>query len=98
MNDKEDGNIIYTCKEHGEDLYFRVKNNPEISKEYVYCYFPVAPDGVCEKMWVKITKGDRQKGMGNLENKPQHSTFKHGELVKFVTDEKDITHAEKLTN
>ena len=28
---KEDPNIIYTCPEHGEEMYFTVKNNPKVT-------------------------------------------------------------------
>ena len=96
---KEDPNIIYTCSDHEQEMYFTIKNNPAVGKDYIYCYFPQATDGCYEKMWVKITKGDRKKGIGLLENEPAHNDhLKLHDVVKFYTDEKDITHAEKLTN
>jgi hypothetical protein len=96
---KEDPNIVYTCPDHGEEMYFTIKNNPKVTKDYIYCYFPQASDGVHEKMWVKITKGDREKGIGLLENEPAHSDhLQLHDVVKFYTDENEITYAEKLTN
>lgn len=50
-------------------------------------------------MWVKITKGNRKKGIGLLENEPAHSDhLQLHDIVKFYTDEDDITYAKKLIN
>ena len=46
-----------------------------------------------EKMWVKITKGDCNKGVGTLRNIP--IKFKHmdyGSIIKFKTNKEGITY------
>ena len=98
MNEIEKGNVVYSCKEHGVDLYHAVKNNPEVPSEYIYCVFPKAPDGVTEKMWVLITDGDRNKGVGTVQNVPAHAEFSLDERVSFYTNEEDVTYANKITN
>ena len=60
---EEDKNIIYSCEEHGIDVYREIKNNSRVPKTHIYCYFPPINEGnrqVHEKMWVKITKGNRK--------------------------------------
>lgn len=97
MEEAED-NVIYSCKEHGEELYFEIKNTLGVPEEYIYCYFPVDKSAeikdkkILEKMWVKIVKGDRNKGFGLVWNEPQHNTnYKLHDLVEYITDDRDIT-------
>ena len=100
----EEGNIVYSCPEHGLEVYRKLKNNPSVPKDYVYSYFPpvALEDGrqLIEKMWIKITKGNRMGGEGILDNEPQHNpNFKLHDVVRFKTDENDITRAfQKITN
>ena len=94
----EEGNIVYSCPEHGLEVYRKLKNNPSVPKNYVYSYFPpvTLEDGrqMIEKMWIKITKGNRMGGEGILDNQPQHNpNFKLHDVVRFKTDENDITRA-----
>ena len=98
MDKREKDNVVYTCSEHGTDLYHEVKNNPDVPSKYIYCVFPKAPDNIVEKMWVLITDGDRGKGVGTIENIPAHADFVLGEKVSFYTNEEDITYANKITN
>tara|TARA_R100000951_G_scaffold114983_1_gene121628 strand:+ start:1901 stop:2191 length:291 start_codon:yes stop_codon:yes gene_type:complete len=94
---EEAKNIIYSCEEHGLDVYREIKNNPRVPKTHIYCYFPPINEGnrqVHEKMWVKITKGNRKKGKGLLDNEPKHNYhYKLHQVVHFETDENDITRA-----
>jgi|TARA_S200002703_G_scaffold1055_3_gene1805 uncharacterized protein YegJ (DUF2314 family) len=97
--EEAEDNIVYTCEEHGASLYLHVKNNPDVPKNYIYCYFPIDTKisiksnlKVLEKMWVKIIKGDRNKGFGLVWNEPKHNTnYKLHDLVEYVTDDGDIT-------
>ena len=94
----EEGNIVYSCPEHGLEVYRKLKNNPSVPKDYVYSYFPpvTLEDGrqMIEKMWIKITKGNRMGGEGILDDEPQHNpNFKLHDVVRFKTDENDITRA-----
>ena len=91
-DEREKDNIIFTCKEHSKETYFKIKKLEKMRKmrEYVYVWFNV--DGLTEKMWVRIISGDRQKGMGKLDNVP--TILEHlrlGDLIRFKTDKEGIT-------
>tara|TARA_R100001509_G_C4703289_1_gene160751 strand:- start:44 stop:340 length:297 start_codon:yes stop_codon:yes gene_type:complete len=91
-DEREKDNIVFTCKEHGKETYFKIKKLEKMRKmrEYVYVWFDV--DGLTEKMWVRIISGDRQKGMGKLDNVP--TILEHlrlGDLIRFKTDKEGIT-------
>ena len=91
-DEREKDNVIFTCKKHGKETYFKIKKLEKMRKmrEYVYVWFDV--DGLTEKMWVRIISGDRQKGMGKLDNVP--SILDHlrlGDLIRFETDKEGIT-------
>ena len=91
-DEREKDNIVFTCKEHGKETYFKIKKLEKMRKmcEYVYVWFDV--DGLTEKMWVRIISGDRKKGMGKLDNVP--SILDHlrlGDLIRFETDKEGIT-------
>ena len=45
-----------------------------------------------ERMWVKITEGDKSKGVGILENAPAYSDFKLFQTVAFEECEHGIAH------
>ena len=89
---EEAGNIVYTCKEHGKETYFKIKQLERQMKmrDYVYVWFKHR--GHSEKMWVRITKGSKLKGQGILDNVPNILTkLKLGDIVKFTTDLEGIT-------
>jgi len=91
-DEREKDNVIFTCKKHGKETYFKIKKLEKMRKmrEYVYVWFNV--DGLTEKMWVRIISGDRKKGMGKLDNVP--SILEHlrlGDLIRFETDKEGIT-------
>jgi len=86
------GNVVYTCSEHGKETYFRIKalERQRNMQDYVYVWFKKR--GQSEKMWVRITKGSRLKGVGTLDNVPKELTeMKLFDKVKFKTDEEGIT-------
>ena len=97
LEEAED-NIVYTCEEHSVEMYLTVKNNPDVPKDFIYCYFPIDDSvtvrngqQVLEKMWVKIVKGDRKKGIGLVNNEPAYNTnYKLHDLVEYVTDDDGI--------
>ena len=94
----EEGNIIYTCEDHGLEAYRKIKNNPAVPKTHVYAYFPPVEleDGrkIMEKMWIRITKGNRKRGEGVLDNEPAHNhNYRLHQVVRYETDEDDITRA-----
>ena len=81
-------NVVYTCKE----TYFSIKalEGQRNMQDYVYVWFKKR--GQSEKMWVRITKGSRLKGVGTLDNVPKIlSQLKLRDKVKFKTDEEGIT-------
>ena len=70
----------------------KIKNTELNYPGMVYGWFKDKTFGD-EKMWVKITKGDRNEGVGTLSNIP--IKFKHmdyGNIVKFKTNKKGITY------
>ena len=86
------GNVVYTCSEHGKETYFRIKalEGQRNMKDYVYVWFKKR--GQSEKMWVRITKGSRLKGVGTLDNVPKIlSKINLFYKIKFTTDEEGIT-------
>ena len=93
---RKDSNVLYTCEDCGDEVYFRIKNNEQVPNNFIYCYFPpiTLKDGteLREKMWVKIKGGDRTEGWGFVENKSVHpNQIKLGESLHFKTDEQDVT-------
>ena len=96
MKEKEKDNIIMTCPTHGVETYFRIKKLERTinMEDYVYVWFKDKDDGD-EKMWVRLTKGTKIKGVGKLDNVPIKLTkFKLGSIVKFKTNEDGITWAQ----
>jgi hypothetical protein len=88
----EKGNIVYSCKEHGVETYFNIKKLEKHRKMRSYVYVWFKEEGHDEKMWVRITSGDRKKGQGRLDNMPtllEH--LKLGDHVRFKTDKGGIT-------
>ena len=89
---EDSNNILWTCEHHGLDSYNLIKNTDHNYPGMVYVWFKDKTFGD-EKMWVKITKGDRNEGVGTLSNIP--IKFKHmdyGNIVKFKTNKKGITY------
>ena len=88
----EEGNVIFSCPEHGKETYFKIKaleRRPSM-QDYVYVWFKHR--GHAEKMWVRITKGSRLKGEGLLDNVPKILTkLQLRQHVKFKTDVEGIT-------
>jgi len=96
MREKEKDNIIMTCPTHGVETYFRIKKLERTinMEDYVYVWFKDKDDGN-EKMWVRLTKGTKIKGVGKLDNVPIKMTkLKLGSIVKFKTDLEGITWAQ----
>ena len=68
MNVEPKENIIYTCKEHGKETYFKIKKQELLKefKDFVYVWFKES--NVSEKMWVKIRSGTQRLGFGTINN------------------------------
>jgi len=92
----EKDNIQFSCKEHGKESYFSIKKfekHPRWGKNMIYVWFKDAERGD-EKMWCRIFKGDRTKGVGILDNEPFNVIqFKLGDHIKYKTDKEGITWA-----
>jgi uncharacterized protein YegJ (DUF2314 family) len=92
-NWEEENNVAWSCPHHGKETYFSIKKLEKSRKmrEYVYVWFRDEEFGD-EKMWVRITSGDRSRGQGVLDNMPvKLNYFKLGDIVKFKTDDDGIT-------
>ena len=71
MTKKEkDKNIVFTCREHGKETYFKIKSQEKenIFSNFVYVWFK--EEDLVEKMWVQITEGTQKSGVGKLNNVP----------------------------
>jgi len=90
---EESNNVMWSCPTHGKDTYFKIKkleNMPKM-REHVYVWFHDDEFGD-EKMWVRITSGDRTRGQGALDNHPvKLMHYKLHDIVKFKTDDDGIT-------
>jgi hypothetical protein len=53
---EEEKNVVFTCKKHGKEQYFKIKKFEVDYHNLVYVWFDLG--GVVEKMWVKIAKGN----------------------------------------
>ena len=73
MKEEEKDNIIMTCPTHSKETYFRIKKLERAinMEDYVYVWFKDKEDGD-EKMWVRITKGTKIKGLGKLLSENSH--------------------------
>ena len=90
--DLEEGNVVFSCPEHGKEIYFQIKEleRKRSMRDYVYVWFRYRDED--EKMWVRITKGSRLKGEGVLDNVPRILTnLQLRQPVKFRTDVEGIT-------
>tara|TARA_A100001515_G_C4586304_1_gene214611 strand:+ start:873 stop:1157 length:285 start_codon:yes stop_codon:yes gene_type:complete len=94
MAKSENGNVVYTCGDCGKDTYHLIKNTMHNYHGYVYVWFKDKTHGD-EKMWVKITNGNADKGFGRLRNKPIKLDMKYNDKVKFETDKEGITYGHK---
>ena len=92
MSEKD--NVIYSCEHHGKETYFLIKNTSDNFHGYVYVWFKDEKLGD-EKMWVKITNGNADKGIGRLRNQPVKLNMKYNDKVKFETDKEGITYGRK---
>ena len=93
MTKKEDDkNIVFTCKEHGKETYFKIKSQEKELpfSNFVYVWFK--EEDLVEKMWVQITEGTQKSGVGKLNNIPTLlENKKLGDKVVFHTDPDGIT-------
>jgi uncharacterized protein YegJ (DUF2314 family) len=89
--EKED-NILYSCGDCGDKVYFKIKEMEHKDRDHVYVRFKRG--SIVEKMWVRITNGTRSRGQGVLDNMPvKLSYLKLGDIIKFKTDDDGITWA-----
>ena len=70
MTKEDDKNIVFTCKEHGKETYFKIKSQEKELpfSNFVYVWFK--EEDLVEKMWVQITEGTQKSGVGKLNNVP----------------------------
>ena len=90
---EKENNIVFSCSEHGEEQYFKIQKLGSNSPTQTYVWFEDENNGV-ERMWVKITKGNKENGSGVLINTPVKLTkLKHGDLVNYKKQENNIIYA-----
>ena len=96
MTKEKDKNIVFTCKEHGKETYFKIKSQEKELpfSNFVYVWFTekVCEEDLVEKMWVQITEGTQKSGVGKLNNVPTLlENIKIGDKVVYHTDPDGIT-------
>ena len=86
-------NISFTHSTRGKERYFQIsKDGEKINPGCVYVWFDNKK--YVEKMWVKIIKGDKEKGSGVLINSPINLTdLKYGDYVEFKKQKDNIIYA-----
>jgi len=91
---EKDNNIILSCSEHGKEQYFKIqKQGAKRNSDCTYVWFENLSGGV-ERMWVKVIKGNKQKGSGVLVNSPiKLRDLKPGDYVSYITNKDKITRA-----
>ena len=94
MTKKEDDkNIVFTCKEHGKETYFKIKSQEKELpfSNFVYVWFK--EEDLVEKMWVRIHNGDQKVGSGELANVPSllDDHLKLKDPVYYSTGDDGIT-------
>ena len=94
LKKSEKDNIMFTCDGCGKEAYHLIKSTMHNYHDYVYVWFKDKELGD-EKMWVKITNGNADKGIGRLRNHPVKLKMKFNDKVKFKTDKEGITYEYK---
>ena len=88
-----DDNILLSCPgKCSKDTYFLIKKleKKRSMKDYVYVNFKYRKQR--EGMWVRISKGDQQRGEGRLDNIPRFlPKLRLHQLVKFRTGADGVT-------
>ena len=79
MTKKEnEENILYSCRDCGDKVYFKIKELELKDRDHVYVRFKRG--NIVEKMWVRIRSGNQKVGSGELVNVPSllddHLQFK----------------------
>ncbi len=92
MTKENNKNIVFSCKEHGKETYFKIKSQEKELpfSNFVYVWFK--EEDLVEKMWVQITEGTQKSGVGKLNNIPtllEKKKLKN--KVVFHTDPDGIT-------
>ena len=90
MKNEKESNVVYTCKKHGKETYFKIKEAEKTLKDFVYVWFKEG--NVSEKMWVKVRSGTQRIGFGTVDNEPRHlKNWKRMDTLFFETGRDRIT-------
>lgn len=91
-------NLAFTCRSHGDEMYFKVKEQEKKMPNFVYAIFQADHKEVnTERMWIEIVVGDQKDGWGYLRNDPQFvSDLRNSDRCSFYTTDDGITKAELM--
>jgi|TARA_Y100000031_G_scaffold30465_1_gene33670 uncharacterized protein YegJ (DUF2314 family) len=85
-------NISFTHSSNGKERYFKISREGEKRNPgSVYVWFDDGKN--VERMWVKITEGNKEKGSGVLINSPINIRVKYGDYVEFKKQKDNIIYA-----
>ena len=88
--EKED-NILYSCGDCGDKVYFKIKELELKDRDHVYVRFKRG--SIVEKMWVRIHNGNQKVGSGTLANSPSllDDYLQYQDPVSYSTGDDGIT-------
>ena len=89
----EQNNIAFACQEHKDESYRKISKAVK-DPNYVYVRFY---DGKpSEAMWVFILAGNKNKGMGFIDNSPVlMKDVKRGDMINFEKNHQNIVYRVK---
>ena len=92
MTKKEkEANIVCSCSDCGDKLYFKIKEMELKDRDHVYVRFKRG--SIVEKMWVRIHSGDQKGGSGTLANAPSllDDYLQYKDPINYSTGDDCIT-------
>ena len=89
----EQNNIAFACQEHKDESYRKIS---KMVKDPNYVYVRIYDGEQSEAMWVFILAGDKNKGMGFIDNSPVlMKDVKRGDMINFEKNHQNIVYRVK---
>tara|TARA_R100001460_G_scaffold60715_1_gene100826 strand:+ start:666 stop:983 length:318 start_codon:yes stop_codon:yes gene_type:complete len=86
----EQNNIAFACQEHKDESYRKISKAVK-DPNYVYVRFYDGEQS--EAMWVFILAGNKNKGMGFIDNSPVlMKDVKRGDMINFEKNHQNIVY------
>ncbi len=86
----EENNVVFACQEHRDESYKKISKAVK-DPNYVYVRFFNGEQS--EAMWVFIIFGNKNKGMGIVDNAPVlMKDVKRGDMINFERNHQNIVY------